>query len=277
MPWTGASFRQKNSSLSAHQAAKAAKQANAVMKSSGDEGLAIAVANKRAGKSSASRLYKHKGYAEGGVVRQTEKERDGALQGYLQKRRDRRGDSDGAKEIEDDEASDKFKVDGGDDGLQEFKSRVTAMKRYQEPEEKEIDVDAEASTKRGQRDFAGRVGEKLRRGDPTMDQNMDTRSRAPGTKDSGVMATLPRKRDAATESIDDEYPEEIELARGGKITQVAGKPIGKDDGLIAAQKGEFVVRKSAVQKLGLEVMNEINKGRLPSQRLYGRKAGNHAA
>lgn len=59
----------------------------------------------------------------------------------------------------------------------------------------------------------------------------------------------------------------------GKIKHVAGKPIGKDDGLIPAQRGEFVVRRSAVKKLGVATLNEINKGHLPSShRMYGRKA-----
>ena len=57
----------------------------------------------------------------------------------------------------------------------------------------------------------------------------------------------------------------INSARGGKIKRVAGKPIGKDDGLIPAQKGEYVVRKSAVQKLGTGVLNTINKGKLPAR------------
>ena len=160
MPWTGA-FRKRNRGLSAGEAGKAAKQANAVLKSTGDEGLAIAVANKHA-----------KGFAEGGQV-QTEDQRDKALLDYkpgLQRQLPA-----GIRAKESQEASDKFKVD--------------------------------------------------------------------------------------------------EHARGGKITEVAGKPIGKDDGLIAAQRGEFVVKKSAAKKLGLDVLNEINKGRLPnSERLYGRKA-----
>lgn len=58
---------------------------------------------------------------------------------------------------------------------------------------------------------------------------------------------------------------------GGKIAHVVGRPVGKDDGMIAAQRGEFVVRKSAVKKLGTAALDEINKGRLPSQRLYGGK------
>lgn len=114
MPWSGSSFRKKNSSLSAVQAGKAAKQANAILAKTGDEGLAIAVANKNAGKS-------HKMYSA-----------------------------------------------------------------------------------------------------------------------------------------------------GGKITRVAGKHIGKDDGLIAAQKGEYVIRKSAVKKLGTAVLDEVNKGRLPSAKLYSK-------
>jgi hypothetical protein len=55
-------------------------------------------------------------------------------------------------------------------------------------------------------------------------------------------------------------------ARGGKIKQVAGKPIGKDDGLIPAQKGEWVIRKSAVKKLGNKVLSQVNKGKLPTGR-----------
>lgn len=55
---------------------------------------------------------------------------------------------------------------------------------------------------------------------------------------------------------------------GGRIRKVAGKPIGKEDGLIAAQRGEYVVKKSAVKKLGTKALNTINKGKLPTQ---GRK------
>jgi hypothetical protein len=52
-------------------------------------------------------------------------------------------------------------------------------------------------------------------------------------------------------------------AKGGMIKRTAGPKIGKDDGLIPAQKGEYVVRKSAVQKLGTKALNTINKGKLP--------------
>lgn len=56
------------------------------------------------------------------------------------------------------------------------------------------------------------------------------------------------------------------LARGGKIKRTAGPRIGKDDGLIPAQKGEFVIRKAAVQKLGTKVLSQVNKGRLPAKK-----------
>jgi hypothetical protein len=56
------------------------------------------------------------------------------------------------------------------------------------------------------------------------------------------------------------------MPKGGRIIRVAGKPIGKDDGLIPAQKGEYVIRKSAVKKLGTKVLDQVNKGRLPQRK-----------
>lgn len=55
-------------------------------------------------------------------------------------------------------------------------------------------------------------------------------------------------------------------ARGGRIKHTSGPRIGKDDGLIPAQRGEYVVRKAAVKKLGTKVLGQINKGKLPSGR-----------
>jgi hypothetical protein len=52
-------------------------------------------------------------------------------------------------------------------------------------------------------------------------------------------------------------------ATGGKIKRTAGPKIGKDDGLIPAQKGEYVIRKSAVKKLGTKVLDQVNRGKLP--------------
>ena len=48
MPWTGASFRRKhNKKLSKMEAQRAADIANAILRSTGDEGLAIKTANAR--------------------------------------------------------------------------------------------------------------------------------------------------------------------------------------------------------------------------------------
>lgn len=55
-------------------------------------------------------------------------------------------------------------------------------------------------------------------------------------------------------------------ARGGRIKHTSGPRIGKDDGLIPAQRGEYVVRKAAVKKLGTKVLGKINQGKLPSGR-----------
>lgn len=50
MPWTPKSFASKhNKTLSGAGAAKAASMANAILKRSGDDGLAIATANKKVG------------------------------------------------------------------------------------------------------------------------------------------------------------------------------------------------------------------------------------
>ena len=49
MPWDAKSFKSKhNHKLTGKQAGKAAKMANAILERTGDEGLAIATANKRA-------------------------------------------------------------------------------------------------------------------------------------------------------------------------------------------------------------------------------------
>lgn len=61
MPWNAASFHKHNHKLSAKKSGKAAAQANAILRKTGNEGLAIAVANKNAKKSGAHKLYpKHR-------------------------------------------------------------------------------------------------------------------------------------------------------------------------------------------------------------------------
>lgn len=50
MPWTGKSFKKHNKGLNGSQATHAARIANAVLKSTGNEGEAIATANKIVGR-----------------------------------------------------------------------------------------------------------------------------------------------------------------------------------------------------------------------------------
>ncbi|HXC80145.1 MAG TPA: hypothetical protein VNU19_24200 [Candidatus Acidoferrum sp.] len=186
MPWNAASFKSRhNHGLSTADAGKAADQANAILRKTGDEGLAISVANKHA-KSRSARMYGKKavrGYAEGGEV-------------------DPANDNFGAKALTPDQ-------------------------------------------------FDARLKEVLSKIPPG------------GTR----------------------KPKDDGKASGGQIKRVTGKPVGKDDGMIPAQKGEYVIRKSAVQKLGTGVMDKINEGHLPSgaaiahathsSKLYGAKKVRH--
>lgn len=51
MPWSGKEFKERhNKKLTPAQSKKAASQANAILEKTGDEGMAIAVANKNAKK-----------------------------------------------------------------------------------------------------------------------------------------------------------------------------------------------------------------------------------
>jgi hypothetical protein len=70
---------------------------------------------------------------------------------------------------------------------------------------------------------------------------------------------------ARTEDINegkkiDSGPPVIGLAKGGKIKKVIGKPIGKDDGLVPARRGEFMVKKSSANKYGSTKMQAVNQG-----------------
>lgn len=61
---------------------------------------------------------------------------------------------------------------------------------------------------------------------------------------------------------DDDGPDD-DNTKGGLIRKVKGpKPKGsKDDGKIKAQRGEFVIRKSAVKQHGVSALNALNSGR----------------
>lgn len=60
MPWNRKTFSKHNKKLSPAESGKAAAQANAILKKTGDEGLAIAVANKDAKKSRIEKRYAKK-------------------------------------------------------------------------------------------------------------------------------------------------------------------------------------------------------------------------
>lgn len=57
MPWNANTFRKHNKRLSKSQSGKAARQANAILRKTGDEGLAIAVANKNAKRKSSRDVF----------------------------------------------------------------------------------------------------------------------------------------------------------------------------------------------------------------------------
>lgn len=182
--------------------------------------------------SRAQRLYKG-AYAEGGAVGQSEAERDAAMARYQKMVEDRRK-SGGAEDVDAKadavRQSDKFKTDG-----------------VKHP------------------NFHSALTKKLQSANDVEENRVDP---TPATKDANELTALPSRRAQATEAILD-YPEDTELAKGGTIKKVAGKPIGKDDGIIAAQVGEYVVKKAAANKLGTKVLDAVNKGDLSkAERLY---------
>lgn len=57
-------------------------------------------------------------------------------------------------------------------------------------------------------------------------------------------------------------------ATGGLISQVAGAdPAGPDEGQINAQKGEYVIKKSSVNKYGKGLLDMINEGKIPAKKI----------
>ena len=55
---------------------------------------------------------------------------------------------------------------------------------------------------------------------------------------------------------------------GGLIDRVSGKnPSGPDDGQINAQVGEYVVKKSSVDKYGKGLLDMINEGKIPAKKI----------
>jgi len=61
-----------------------------------------------------------------------------------------------------------------------------------------------------------------------------------------------------------------EYAKGGKITSTPGhNPPGPDTGQINAQRGEYVIRRSATKRYGKDVLDALNKGRIDPEQLRG--------
>jgi hypothetical protein len=55
---------------------------------------------------------------------------------------------------------------------------------------------------------------------------------------------------------------------GGLIDRVYGKnPSGPDDGQINVQVGEYVVKKSSVDKYGKGLLDKINDGKIPASKM----------
>lgn len=86
---------------------------------------------------------------------------------------------------------------------------------------------------------------------------------------AGAGQTSPKDSGTGSPGVDTaglRQREQESYRRGGKIKHTSGPRVGKDDGLIPAQRGEYVVRKAAVKKLGTKVLNQVNKGKLPHAR-----------
>jgi hypothetical protein len=55
---------------------------------------------------------------------------------------------------------------------------------------------------------------------------------------------------------------------GGLITKVMGpKPPTPDDGAMFVQKGEYVIKKSSVNKYGKGLLDMLNDGKLPAKKM----------
>ncbi len=55
---------------------------------------------------------------------------------------------------------------------------------------------------------------------------------------------------------------------GGLITKVMGpKPPTPDDGTMFVQKGEYIVKKDAVNKYGKGLLDKVNEGKIPASKM----------
>jgi hypothetical protein len=67
-----------------------------------------------------------------------------------------------------------------------------------------------------------------------------------------------------------ENVDQVKLYKGGKVKSLLGPdPGGPDDGYAALQKGEYVVRKKAVNKYGEDFLEALNESRIPKKKAKG--------
>jgi hypothetical protein len=62
----------------------------------------------------------------------------------------------------------------------------------------------------------------------------------------------------------------IGFAKGGKVTSkhmTGPNPKGKDDGYVALDAGEYVIKKSSVDKYGESLLSLINEGKVSKKKL----------
>jgi hypothetical protein len=61
---------------------------------------------------------------------------------------------------------------------------------------------------------------------------------------------------------------DVGFFKGGLINQVGGAdPAGPDEGQINVQKGEYVIKKSSVNKYGKGLLDMINDGKIPAKKI----------
>jgi hypothetical protein len=57
---------------------------------------------------------------------------------------------------------------------------------------------------------------------------------------------------------------ETPYAKGGMVNSLSGSnPVGPDDGMAALELGEYVIKKSSVDKYGKGLLDMINEGKVP--------------
>ena len=60
----------------------------------------------------------------------------------------------------------------------------------------------------------------------------------------------------------------VGYAMGGMVNSLLGpNPAGPDDGMAALDRGEYVIKKSAVNKYGRGLLDMINEGKVPAKKI----------